>query len=33
MDFTYPDKLIYLNTFVMEVTQRCSDNGVCTVLA
>ena len=31
MGFTYPDKFIYLNTFMMEVAQRCSDNGGTTV--
>ena len=27
MGFTYPDKFTYLNTFVIQVAQRCSDNG------
>ena len=27
MGFTYPDKFTYLNTFVMELGQSCSDNG------
>ena len=27
MGFTYPDKFAYLNTFVIQVAQRCSDNG------
>ena len=31
MGFTYPDKFTHLNTFVMEVTQRCSDHGGTTV--
>ena len=31
--FIYPDKFTYLNTFVMEVAQRCSDNGGPTVLS
>ena len=31
MGFTYPDKFTYLNTFVMQVAQRCSDNGGPTV--
>ena len=26
MGFTYPAKFTYLNTFVMQVAQRCSDN-------
>ena len=32
MGFTYPDKFTYLNTFVIQVAQRCSDNGGPTVL-
>ena len=32
MGFTYPDKFTYLNTFVMQVAQRCSDNRGPTVL-
>ena len=31
MGFTYLNKFSYLNTFVMEVAQRCSDNGGRTV--
>jgi len=31
MGFTNPDKFTYLNTFVMELAQRCSDNGGPTV--
>ena len=31
MDFTYPDKFTYLNTFVMQVAQRCLDYGGPTV--
>ena len=31
MGFTYPDKFTYLNTFVIQVAQRCSDNGGPTV--
>ena len=26
MGFTYPYKFTYLNTFVMELAQRCLDN-------
>ena len=32
MGFTYPDKFSYLNTFMMQVAQRCSDNRGHTVL-
>ena len=32
MGFTYPGKFTYLNTFVMQVAQRCSDNQGSTVL-
>ena len=32
MGFTYLDKFTYLNTFVIQVAQRCSDNGGSTVL-
>ena len=34
MGFTYmyPDEFTYLNTFVIQVAQRCSDNGGPTVL-
>ena len=31
--FTYPDKFTYLNTSMMEVAQRCLDNGGPTVIA
>ena len=31
MGFTYPDKFTYLNTFMMEMAQRCSDNGGPTI--
>jgi len=31
MGFTYPDKFTNLNTFVIQVAQRCSDNGGPTV--
>ena len=31
MGFTYPDKLTDENTFVIQVAQRCSDNGGPTV--
>jgi len=27
MGFTYPDKFTHLNTFGIQVAQRCSDNG------
>ena len=33
MGFTYPDKFTYLNTFVIQVAQRCLDNGGPTVLS
>ena len=26
MGFTYPDRFTYLNTFVIQVPQRCLDN-------
>ena len=32
MGFTYPNKFTHLNIFVMELAQRCSDNGGSTVL-
>ena len=27
MGLTYPDKFTYLNTFVIQVAQKCLDNG------
>ena len=27
MGFSYPNKFTFLNTFVIQLTQRCSDNG------
>jgi len=32
MGLTYLDKFTYLNTFVIQVAQRCSDNGGPAVL-
>ena len=32
MGFTYLDKFTYLNTFVIQVARRCSDNQGPTVL-
>ena len=32
MGFTYPDYFTYLNVFVIQLVQRCSDNGETTVL-
>jgi len=32
MGFIYPKKFTYLNTFVIQLAQRCSDNGGSTVL-
>ena len=32
MGFTYPGKFTYLNTFMMQVAQRCSDNRGPTVI-
>ena len=32
MGFSYPDKFTYLNTFMMELAQRCLDDGGSTVL-
>ena len=32
MGFTYPDKFSYLNTFMIELAQRCSNNGGPTVI-
>ena len=31
MGFIYPNKFTYLNTFVIQLTHRCSDNGGPTV--
>ena len=32
MGFTYPDKFTYLNTFLILLAQKCSDNGGPTVI-
>ena len=32
MGFIYPNKFTYLNTFVIQLAQRCSDNGGPTVI-
>ena len=32
MGFIYPNKFTYLSTFVIQLAQRCSDNGGPTVL-
>ena len=32
MGFTYLDKFTYLNTFVIQVAQKCLDNGGPTVI-
>jgi len=32
MGFSYLEKFTYLNTFVMELAQRCLDNGGPTVV-
>ena len=31
MGFIYSNKITYLNTFVIQLAQRCSDNGGSTV--
>ena len=31
MGFIYPNKFTFLNTFVIQLAQRCLDNGVSTV--
>ena len=33
MGFTHLDKFTYLNTFMMELAQKSSDNGGCTVFS
>jgi len=32
MDFIYPNKITYLNTFAIQLADKCLDNGGYTVL-